>query len=375
MAGPDTADSMWIRRRRIAAAAQAAVLTGLPFVEVRGESALRFDLPGLRLLFFGTVLRIDEFHLVALGTLFLLLLGIAVTVGFGRIWCGWLCGQTVLPLLASWGAERIGGRWEDRVRKVLLFFLCGAVSLSLLWYFLPPAESVPALARSRTVQAFFGVQWAAIWLLVSVAGPRFCRTVCPYSMLQNVLFDRNTLVIAFDGNRAAKCLRCDLCVHVCPVSIDIKEGLRRECIACAECIDACRFMTGPRGIEPFLAYRGTVPRGKTAALGALAMACGAVFLASIALRPEFRFLVRRADRFPGGAVGGYSYTVQSNRGSPLEIALRVEGGVLLSGAERVFLPPYGRTTGQLAVRKEEGVPVRFVARGESLTVRREIGSP
>ena len=35
------------------------------------------------------------------------------------------------------------------------------------------------------------------------------------------------------------CIDCQLCVQVCPTSIDIRDGLQIECIGCAACIDAC----------------------------------------------------------------------------------------------------------------------------------------
>src|SRR5512134_3861428 len=96
---------MWKSKRRAAALAQAAAILFLPFLEVGGENVLRFDIPGLKLHFFGTVLWIGEFHLVLLGSLAILLLSLAITVVFGRIWCGWICGQTILPELASWAAS------------------------------------------------------------------------------------------------------------------------------------------------------------------------------------------------------------------------------------------------------------------------------
>lgn len=139
--------------------------------------------------------------------------------------------------------------------KILLVPFSAAVSLSLIAFFLPPADAIAELSRPGTVLGVFLATAGAVYGMLALAGPRFCRSVCPYAMLQNVLFTRNTLTIAFDGGRAAECLRCDDCVRACPVAIDIKDGDQRECIACAECIDACRAATAPRGIAPFVAYR------------------------------------------------------------------------------------------------------------------------
>ncbi len=249
---------MWKTRRRLAALAQAAAILALPFVNVGGESALRFDIPALTLHAVGTSIGIDAFHRVLVAVLVLIAVAAGFTVVFGRVWCGWLCGQTVIPELAAWAASVLPRNFRAAGTKLLLVPLSAAVSLSLIAFFLPPADAVAGLLRSRVVLGFFLVQAVAVYGMLALAGPRFCRGVCPYAMLQNVLFTRNTLTIAFDKERAAECLRCDDCVRACPVAIDIKDGDQRECIACAECIDACRLATAPLGIVPFVAYRGGI---------------------------------------------------------------------------------------------------------------------
>lgn len=249
---------MWRPRRRAAALAQAAALLALPFVRVGGESALRFDIPALTLHVGGAAVGIDAFHWVLVAVLVLMLLAIGITVVFGRVWCGWVCGQTVIPELAAWAVSVLPRKFRAAGTKLILVPLSAAVSLSLIAFFLPPADAVAGLSRSRVVLGCFVVQAAAVYGMLALAGPRFCRSVCPYAMLQNILFTRNTLTIAFDKERAADCLRCDDCVRACPVAIDIKDGDQRECIACAQCIDACIAATGPRGIAPFVAYRGGI---------------------------------------------------------------------------------------------------------------------
>jgi polyferredoxin len=264
----------WRTKRRIAALAQGIAILSLPFLAVNGESALRFDIPGMKLLFFGKVLRIGEFHLVLLGTLAILLLFLAVTAVFGRVWCGWSCPQTVLPDLASWAAFPLPKRRQGAGRTAILFLLSGLVSFSLIAYFVPPAEAAGLLFRSRIATGFFLVQWAVIFPMLAFVGTTFCRTVCPYSMLQNVLFAEGTLTIAFDRSRSEECPQCGLCRKACPVEIDIREGEQRECIACAECIDACRAFTARKGIAPFVAYRGTIVRLKAALCGGATVAAG-----------------------------------------------------------------------------------------------------
>jgi len=109
---------------------------------------------------------------------------------FGRVWCGWLCGQTAIPELAAWAASPLPRRMRAAGAKLLLVPLSAAVSLSLIMFFLRPPDAVAGLFRSRTLLGVFLVQAASLYGMLALAGPRFCRSVCPYSMLQNVLFTR-----------------------------------------------------------------------------------------------------------------------------------------------------------------------------------------
>ncbi len=368
---------MWKSRRRLAALLQAAAILSLPFLETGGESSLRFDIPRLKLHFFGAVLWIDQFPLVLVGALFLLLLAVGGTVVFGRIWCGWACPQTVIPELSAWAASLLPARWRSVGRTVLLLPLSGIVSLSLLWYFLPPADAVNALFRSKTVLSFFLAQWAVIFPMLAFAGEDFCRTICPYSNAQNALFDRHTLTISFDEGRKADCLRCGRCVPVCPVTIDIRKGLQRECIACAECIDACRLATGEKGVRPFIDYRGKVLRAKSLLAGALVTSAGVAFLVSWSLQPRVAFRVEWSAKTPGTEANIYRYSARNNRGEPLALALGVEGGRTMTGETDIRLAPYARASGVVSVREEAGAggTITFVLSAPGVHLRRKAGFP
>ena len=105
------ADGSIGRWRRAAGAAQGLLFLALPFVRVGGESALRFDVPTLTLHAFGASLAMNEFFVLLPATIFLTALLLAVTVAFGRVWCGWSCPQTVLSdltrLVTPWPGRRL----------------------------------------------------------------------------------------------------------------------------------------------------------------------------------------------------------------------------------------------------------------------------
>jgi len=367
---------MWISRRRDVALLQGATILLLPFLRVRGESAFRFDIPSLRLHFFGAVLWIDEFYLFLLGLLFLVALAVAVTVVLGRVWCGWLCPQTGIALLAAWAADLLPKRLRASGKAAVLVPLSALSSLSLIWYFVPPAETMRDLFRSPVLLGFFLAQWAVIYGMVAVLGTRFCRTVCPYSMLQNAVADRETISVAFDASRG-ECLRCDLCTRACPVGIDIREGEQRECIACAGCIDACTGSTSQHGIPPFIAYRGTVRRAKAYLLGGATLAAGLVFAAAVLHKPAVAFSVQWEGRAAEPAANVYRYAVRNDLPETLSLTLSVEGPVRLVGDPRVTVPPRSRATGRLTVASDGEAPgeVRFTAEGGRLRLGRKAAFP
>ncbi|HEX9191556.1 MAG TPA: 4Fe-4S dicluster domain-containing protein [Candidatus Deferrimicrobiaceae bacterium] len=367
---------MWTSRRRAAALLQGAAFLLLPFLRVRGESAFRFDIPSLRLHFFGSVLWIDEFYLFLLGLLFLALLTIAVTVVLGRVWCGWLCPQTVIAELAEWAAAALPKRLRPSAKAVILLPLSALVSLSLIGYFVPPAEAARNLFRSPVLTGFFLAQWAVVYGMVAVLGTRFCRTVCPYSMLQEGVSDRETISVAFDPSRA-DCLRCDLCTRVCPVGIDVRKGNQRECIACARCIDACGAVTARRELEPFIAYRGTIRRGKTYILAGATAAAALVFAAALLQKPAVAFAVQweRHAEIPGANV--YRFAVRNDLPGRLDLTLSVEGMARIVGDPRVTVRPRSRATGNVIVRAEGQPPreVRFTAEGCGVRIGRRAAFP
>jgi cytochrome c oxidase accessory protein FixG len=153
-----------------------------------------------------------------------------------------------------------------------------------------------------------------------------CKYMCPYARFQSAMFDRDTMIVSYDAARgdprgtrarntdlqAAKlghCIDCGLCVHVCPVGIDIRDGLQYECIACAACIDACDGvmdkMKYPRGLIRYATQNGLAQRLSRAQMqrralrprvlvyGTVLLAISAAFVVSLALRHTLKVDVVR----------------------------------------------------------------------------------
>lgn len=238
---------------------QAVLVLGLPFITVNGESALRFDVPTLTLHVLGTPIGMDEFFIVLVAVLFLTFLIITLTILLGRIWCGWLCPQTVVVDFTGF-VDRNTGRGLARRGAAFLAVLglSPLLAAGVIWYFVSPYEFFRRIGDG-SLGPVIGWSWAVLtavtFLNFGFLRHTFCSTVCPYAKLQGSLFDEQTLVIAADGERLNECMRCDACVRTCPVSIDVRQGLNAACINCAECIDACAERMARRDKPSLIGYR------------------------------------------------------------------------------------------------------------------------
>jgi cytochrome c oxidase accessory protein FixG len=258
------------------------ILFGMPWLVVRGNPALLFDLPQRKLFAFGAIFTPKDTLLLMLLMMFLAFSLFFFTALFGRLWCGYACPQTVL--LDSWvrpverwlegehttRRRRDAGSWSwDRVwRKAAKwsFFALAAsvVAMSFMGFFVP-ARSLWTGQASGTAYSLVAI-FTTVWFLdFAWFREQFCNYLCPYARFQSVMMDEQTLTIVYDaergeprGGKAAKgegrCVACDKCVNVCPQGIDIRDGFQLECIGCACCIDACDSVMSKFGHPSLVQY-------------------------------------------------------------------------------------------------------------------------
>ena len=112
-------------------------------------------------------------------------------------------------------------------------------------------RSPAASRRCASALTGFGVLLvtsALVFLDFAYFREQMCTVACPYARLQSVLLDSKSLIVGYDrargeprgrGTKKGDCVDCGACVVTCPTGIDIRDGLQLECVACAQCVDAC----------------------------------------------------------------------------------------------------------------------------------------
>ncbi|NOY53245.1 MAG: 4Fe-4S binding protein [Deltaproteobacteria bacterium] len=384
--------------RRWVLLAQPVILLGLPFLKVGGESALRFDLPRLRLYFFGRTIWMDEFFIVLVVLIFLILLFLLLTLLFGRIWCGWACPQTVLLKATRFLTPTSGRRLIFRVSGIIIVvFLSLLVAADLIWYFMTPEEFSARLVSGNLGPVTGGI-WAGLALLVFCdllfLRQRFCATVCPYSMIQNTICDSRTLRIVYDKERQEECGRCSACVAACPVGIDIREGGSRGCIQCSECVDACAGRMELKGAPSLVEYRFGESGGRmhpfrpnVLPLGVLTCFFLILVLFMILNRPPLEVTLMAKSGFPprrtatGWTVNAFDLTIRNRlrRSVPLKIKVLAEGrSVRLKPAGPISVPERGTLRIPLFLSiagYHAGFSVHLVLQSDPFSIRIEKGVP
>ncbi|MCI2282139.1 cytochrome c oxidase accessory protein CcoG [Colwellia sp. MSW7] len=252
------------------------IFISLPFIQYDGQQAILLDIAKQQFRFFSVTFWPQDFILLAsifmVGAFSLFF----VTSWLGRVWCGFVCPQTVWTLAYVWVEHRVEGTRNQRVAldkqpmtfnklqkkgiKHFLWLLMSLISAStFISYFVPVTQlynNIVQLDCSGTVTF-----WLCFFTLCTYGNAgwlreKVCTDMCPYARFQAAMFDKSTLLVAYDKSRGEKrsprklkddpkafglgdCVDCNLCVEVCPTGIDIRNGLQYECINCALCIDAC----------------------------------------------------------------------------------------------------------------------------------------
>jgi cytochrome c oxidase accessory protein FixG len=264
------------------------VFYGLPWLEWGQRQMVLFDLGARRFYLFGLVLYPQDFIYLA-GLLIISALALFLfTAVAGRLWCGFSCPQTVYTEIFMWIERRVEGDrsarmrldkngwtfeklWKKSLKQLLWVAIALWTGFTFVGYFVPIRELGSQLLA---LQGSWQIFWVLFYGFATYGNAGYmreqvCKYMCPYARFQSAMFDKDTMVVSYDTGRGepraprtrkvdykaqglGDCIDCKMCVQVCPVGIDIRNGLQYECIGCGLCIDACNSimdrMEYPRGL-------------------------------------------------------------------------------------------------------------------------------
>jgi cytochrome c oxidase accessory protein FixG len=372
-----------------------AIFFIIPFIKINGNPFLEINILDREFFIFGQPFYPQDFFILALGAITSVVFVILFSVVFGRIFCGWICPQTIFMEAVfrkieywiegdrnkqiklsnqPWNAEKI---WKKGLKWSVYFIISLIITHWMFMY-------IVGYGRMFKIMEGGPVEYPTNFVVMLIFTGLFyfvfawfreqvCTLVCPYGRLQGVLIDKQTINVFYDfkrGENRAKwrkgedrkaegkgdCIDCNQCVVVCPTGIDIRNGQQLECINCTMCIDACdevMVKTGlPKGliryatqdeIEKEQKFKFTIRmKAYTVVLIALIVALG--FLLNNRGTLEAKFIKPAGSSFfvnNGKINNTYNYTFLNKSNEDQTVTIKVikpsHGEVIFSGENVILL--------------------------------------
>ncbi|KOS05720.1 cytochrome C oxidase [Flavobacterium akiainvivens] len=278
---PKKPSGKWYGYRKTLSWFLLAFLFAAPFVKINGNQFLLFNVIERRFSIFGFPFWPQDFHLFVISMVIGVVFVALFTVAFGRIFCGWICPQTIFMEMVfrriefwiegdrnaqmklakqEWNAEKI----RKKGLKWFMFFVISFVIANVFLAYVTGSDELLQMVTEGpeknmgTLVALL-IFTAVFYFIYGWFREQVCIIACPYGRLQGALLDDKSVIVAYDHVRGegekgrgrmvknevrptvgkGDCIDCKLCVAVCPTGIDIRNGTQLECINCTACIDEC----------------------------------------------------------------------------------------------------------------------------------------
>lgn len=354
-----------------------------PYLKLNGEPLIFLNFAERKFSLFGGTFYPQDFHLLVMAIIALVVFIVLFTVIYGRIFCGWVCPQTIfmeflyrpIEYLIDGNPEkqrRLAEKEMDAekaLKRILKHSIFLAISFATILTFTAYIVGAPKLVEMlqgwpmqnfgilAVVLAFTGAHYFVFaWFREQV-----CTVVCPYGRLQGVMLDVNTIQVAYDykrgeprgkgvDGRKGDCINCSKCVTVCPTGIDIRNGTQLECINCTACIDACNavmsVMNRPKGLIRFASEK-SISEGSEIRFNGRAIAYSVVLVVLLAVigylfsvRGKVETTIIRAqgtlfqEYGPEHYSNLYNLEMVNKTSSPIKLKLKLlspEGEIMIMG--------------------------------------------
>ncbi|MGH2342520.1 cytochrome c oxidase accessory protein CcoG [Segnochrobactraceae bacterium EtOH-i3] len=373
------------------------------------DQAVMIDMAGRRAYFFWIEIWPQEvYYLTGLLIMAALVLFLMNAIA-GRIWCGYLCPQTVWTDLflaverwtegdrrarialdkAPWTGEKIARRTAKHFLWLMIAWWTGG---AWVLYFGNAPDMIRELATFQAPMMsyiFIGVLTFTTYALAGHMREQVCIYMCPWPRIQAALTDEWALNVTYkhdrgeprgslkqnrklaaEGKPAGDCVDCGQCVVACPTGVDIRDGLQLGCIQCGLCIDACdSVMTKVNKPTGLIGYdtdvnmerreKGLAPlfrfiRPRTLIYAVLIAIVGGAMVFQLSTR-ELQGVTALHDRNPvfvalsdGGVRNGFTVHIKNKRSMPRRFLLTTDGLPVASRLEVI---------GSSDVVKDNGVEV------------------
>jgi polyferredoxin len=348
-----------------------ALLVVGPFVRLHGNPLLMMNFVARRFSILGEIFWPQDMAMFAVALL-IFFTGIMVfTAAYGRLWCGWVCPQTLLmemvfrrleyaiegdsaAMRALDAAPWTAGKVLRKVFKHSLFFGLSFIIGNLLLSYIIGSDQLFQIMADNPSRHAQGLAAMLLFTLVFYAiFARFREQAYDHKRGEK----RGPVQRGRPEAGQGDCVDCSLCVAVCPTGIDIRNGTQLECVNCTACIDACDGVMTKLGRRRGLvryASLNSIERGEHLRVTPRMMVYGgvlgvlaALFLVLLLTRSNVEATLLRApgelfEVLPDGKIENL-YTVQlvnkTSRPVPVQLELKKGPGKLsVMGSTNLIVP-------------------------------------